>query len=107
MDPPQTPLRPAIGVTATIASLQAEQHGGDLRGGVRAHDHGRALRHRTLGRPPDGQGPPVTTGFGPAGVVGDHLGTAGRQTLGQAVRKGRRGAGEVIGDGGRLGVDRE
>jgi hypothetical protein len=86
MDPPHTPLRPAIGVTGTTASLQADSTADDLVRGVRSHDDGRALGDRPLGRPADGQGPPVAAGFGPAGPVGPHVGAAGDQAIDQAGR---------------------
>ena len=68
--------------------VAGRQHGGDLRGGVRSHDHAGALGHGALGGPPDGQGPPVPAGFGPGGVVG----RAPRRRSRPGGRAGRSGS---------------
>ncbi len=46
------------------------EHGAHLSGRGGAHHGRRSLRDRTLGRPADGQGPPVAAGLGPCLVVG-------------------------------------
>ena len=83
MEPPHTPLRPAAAVTGTRASLHAASTAATCSVVARRDHGGRALGDAALGRPADGERPPVAPGLGPGGVVGVHVGAGRREALEQ------------------------
>ena len=82
------------------------QDGGHLVRRARSYHGGWPLRDAPFGRPADGERPPVASGFGAAGRVGEHGGATGRESLEEGGRRVDRRRAESIGDFVVLRVDR-
>ena len=85
-DAPHTPLRPAAGVTGTVASLHAARTADTSSVDVGAGDHRRPPRHLAVERPVQGERPPVARRARRLAVeVGDRLADRA-ESLDEAVR---------------------